>query len=282
MTATILPDEQEVLSTWAARVRANREQVEQYREASPADFYAPIADIFRADPRRESEPTLDALKRLVRPGESLLDIGAGGGRFTLPLALQAREVIALDPSEGMLRVLREGMAQHGIANVRVISGRWPGDAHDLQADVSLVSHLGYDVEDIGPFLDAMERATRRLCIAVLLERPPPTPADRLWPLIHGVERATLPSLPEFLMLLLARRRLFEVQLVERNPQSYSAPEQLLTWYRGQLWTKPDGPKDRELQRIVNQQVEEREGRLSLDWGPVRVGVVTWAPTRMAT
>jgi hypothetical protein len=128
----------------------------------------------------------------------------------------------------------------------------------------------------------MERATRRFCIAVLLERPPPTPADRLWPLIHGVERATLPSLPEFLMLLLARRRLFEVQLVERNPQAYSAREQLLTWYRGQLWTKPGGPKDRELQRIVNQQVEQRQGRLSLDWGPVRVGVVTWAPTRMAS
>ena len=60
----------------------------------------------------------------------------------------------------------------------------------MAADVALISHVGYDVEDIGPFLDAMEGSARRLCVAVLLERPPPTPADRLWPLIHGVERAS--------------------------------------------------------------------------------------------
>ena len=126
MVNRVIPSADDVLQAWAARVRANREQVEQFREASPADFYAGIADIFRAaDPRRESEPTLDALRSLAQPDESWLDIGAGGGRFALPLALQVREVIAVDPSEGMLRVLREGMAEHGIDNIRVVAGRWP-------------------------------------------------------------------------------------------------------------------------------------------------------------
>jgi SAM-dependent methyltransferase len=269
------PTARAALDAWAARVRANREQVEQFREASPADFYAGIADIFRADPRRESEPTLEALRGLVLPDETLLDIGAGGGRFALPLALMAREVVALDPSEGMLRVLREGMAEHGIANIRVISGRWPGDADNLVADVSLISHLGYDVEDIGPFLDAMEASARRMCVAVLLERPPPTPADRLWPLIHGVERAALPALPEFLTLLMARGRLPEIRLVERSPQSYTSPDVLLTWLRGQLWVTPGGAKDQKLQQLIREQAEERDGRTTLDWSPVRVGIVTW-------
>ena len=89
----------------------------------------------------------------------------------------------------------------------------------------------------------MEAAARRLCVAVLLDQPPPTEADRLWPAVHGVERAALPSLPEFLALLLARGRLFEVQLVERSPQTYAQPDQALAWLRGQLWLQPDGPKD---------------------------------------
>jgi hypothetical protein len=112
-------------------------------------------------------------------------------------------------------------------------------------------------------------------VAVLLEQPPPTEADRLWPAIHGVERAALPALPEFLSVLLARGRLFELQLVERNTQSYSEPDQLLTWLRQQLWTKPDGEKDVALQQVLRDSLLEREGQYALSWSPVRVGIVTW-------
>jgi SAM-dependent methyltransferase len=268
------PSAEDALAAWAARVRANRDQVDQFREASPTDFYAPIAGMFRADPHRQDDPALQVLRALVRPDDTVLDIGAGGGRYALPLALQTREVIAVDPSEGMLRVLREGMAEHGITNVRVIAGRWPtGEA--LSADVALISHLGYDVEDIGPFLDAMEAAARRLCIAVLLGHPPPTEADRLWPEIHGVERAALPSLPEFITLLLARGKLPEVRLVDRSPQSYDQPDQALAWLRGQLWTAPNGPKDQQLQALMRERLQEHQGRFSLSWAPVRMGIVTW-------
>jgi SAM-dependent methyltransferase len=267
------PSAEEALRAGAARVRANREQVEQFREASPRDFYAPVAGMFRADPRRTDDPALEALRRLVHADDVVLDIGAGAGRLALPLALVSRRIVAVEPSEGMLRVLRESVAEYSISNIDVVAGRWPSDV--AKGDVALISHLGYDVEDIGPFLDAMESAARRLCVAVLLEQPPPTEADRLWPAIHGVERAALPALPEFLSLLLARGRLFELQLVERPPQTYAQPDQLLTWLRQQLWTTPDGPKDFRLQEVLREQLQERDGQLALTWAPVRIGIVTW-------
>jgi hypothetical protein len=170
-------------------------------------------------------------------------------------------------------VLRQSMAEHGIANIRPLAARWPHNT--AEGDVALISHLGYDVEDIGPFLDAMEAAASRMCIAVLLEQPPPREADRFWPDVHGVERAALPALPEFLTLLLARGKLFEVQLFERPPLSYGEHDAPLTWLRGQLWTAPDSDKDRQLQRLLAERAEERDGRFALSWDPVRVGVVTW-------
>src|SRR5262249_60209053 len=136
-------------------------------------------------------------------------------------------------------------------------------------------------EYIGLFLDAMESAARRLCIAVLLSQPPPTEADRLWPAVHGVERAALPSLPEFLTLMLARRRLFELRLVDRSPQSFEQPDQGLGFLRQQLWTAPESDKDRVLQRVYRERLEQRDGRYALSWAPVSVGIVPWARPRHA-
>jgi SAM-dependent methyltransferase len=277
MADALRPSAEQVLEAWAARVRANREQVDQHREAEAArDFYAPVASLFRADPRRSDDPVLDVLASLLSADESILDIGAGGGRFALPLALVAREVIAVDPSPGMLSILREGMAEYGIGNVRCVEGRWPDSAAGLHADVTLIAHVGYDIEAIGPFLDAMEQAARRTCVAVLLEGPPPSAADALWPEIHGVARASLPALPEFLTLLLARGRLFELRLIERTPQRYTDPEQALAWARQQLWTRPGSARDERLRSLVQQRLRPDEGGYVLPGQPRRVGIVTWS------
>ena len=117
-------------AAWAARVRANREQVERIREVPDgADFYAPVNSLFRADPTRTDDPVLDALLRLVRSGETWLDVGAGAGRFALPIARaldpSGGAVIALDASPSMLEGLREIAEDYAIENVRTIEARWP-------------------------------------------------------------------------------------------------------------------------------------------------------------
>ena len=92
---------------WADRVRANRVQAERLRETETGDFYAPVSNLFVADPRRTGEPALDALLAMATPDETWLDIGAGAGRYALPLALRVREVVAVEPSGGMRRALRD-------------------------------------------------------------------------------------------------------------------------------------------------------------------------------
>ena len=63
---------------WAERVRANRVQAERFREAAAGDFYAPVSNLFVADPRRLGRA---GARRAPRDGrradDTWLDIGAG-------------------------------------------------------------------------------------------------------------------------------------------------------------------------------------------------------------
>jgi len=278
MSDVLGPTAADALRAWALRVRSNREQAERVREGDPPrDFYASVASNFRADPRRTGEAALDLLRGLVRPGETWLDIGAGGGRYALPLALYAKDVIAVEPSEGMQSILWQGMAEHGISNITVIPARWPMEARLNAADVALIAHIGYDIEEIGPFVDAMEASARRLCVAVLTQPSPPHLAERFWPPIHGEDRVRLPALAEFLVLLLARGRLFDVRIVEREPMSHGEPDGPLAWLYQQLFVGPDTAKGRRLATLAREAITERDGRWALSWDPVSLGIVTWRP-----
>lgn len=277
MNDALRPSADTVLDAWAARVRGNREQAERVREGTEgSDFYAPVAAGFRADPRRTDEPALEQLRQLVVPGETWLDVGAGGGRYALPLALLAREVIAVDPSEAMLGVLRGAMDDFSIHNVRLVRGRWPLPERPT-ADAALIAHVGYDIEEIGPFLDALEESAERLCVAMLLERAPSAAAEPAWPLIHGEARIPLPGLAEFLAVLLARGKLFEVRLSGRPAPHYHSPEAALGFLRQQLFIQPGGEKDRRLTEAADTLLaRDREG-VAIARRASRVGIVSWRP-----
>jgi SAM-dependent methyltransferase len=264
-------------------VRANREQVDRVRElADGADFYGPVSSLFVADPRRSGDELLDAVLALAQPGDLWLDIGAGAGRFALPLAQRVREVVAIDPSGSMLDALRAGMAEHGIENVRVVQGRWPAVAAELGeqpvADVALIAHVGYDVEQIGPFIDAMDAAARRSCVAVLMEQPPATLANPFWPIVHGEERVTLPALSAFLELLADRGREPRLEVVERRRRRFTDRAEVRRFLVHQLWVAQGSVKGRRLEAEMEARIVEHPDGLELSHDePSRLGIVTWVP-----
>lgn len=276
---------------WAARVLANAEQVDRFREIPDgADFYAPVTGLFRADPRRTDEPVLQALLEIVEPGETWLDIGAGAGRYALPIALalapSGGRVMAVDASPGMLDALMELQAEHGITDVEVVQTRWPpprGVPLDRFAtDVALIAHVGYDIEAIGPFVRAMESVARRLCVAVLMERQPSSVADPFWPPVHGEERVPLPALPEFVEWLRARGHEPDVQLMSRESRRFGSRDELAGFLRRQLWIAPSGESERRFQAALDDlAVEDGDGVGLRTQLPLPIGVVTWDPRQGA-
>jgi SAM-dependent methyltransferase len=273
----------ELEAAWAERVRENRTQVEGIREVPDRDFYAPVSSLFVADPRRTGEEALSALLSIAEPDERWLDIGAGAGRYALPLALNVGEVIAVEPSASMRNALRTGRSEHGLDNITIVGSAWPEALAELGeppvADVALIAHVGYDIEDIGPFLDAMEEAASRLCVAVMTDQSPASVADPFWPLVHGMERVPLPALPELAELLRARGRSVEIERVERSPRTFDSFDGLATFVRRQLWIAEDGEKEQRFRAALAGMARELDDDAwTLRNPPVgSIGILTWSP-----
>jgi CTP:molybdopterin cytidylyltransferase MocA/SAM-dependent methyltransferase len=272
---------------WAARVEANRAQVEGIREVPDGtDFYAPVRSLFRADPTRTDDPVLAVLLEQLEPGDRWLDVGAGAGRFALPLARalanSGGEVVALDASPSMLGSLREIADEHAIRNVRTVEARWPPadpSAAGLdRADVVLIAHVGYDIAAIGPFVDELEAAARRSCVAVLMDRVPASAADPFWPPVHGQAREPLPALPEFIELLEARGRAVQVRRVPSDGRQFESRSALAGFVRRQLWIDPDGPKEALFQAALDDLAVEADGQWAVAGRPANeIGIVSWRP-----
>ncbi|MGH8923465.1 MAG: class I SAM-dependent methyltransferase [Acidimicrobiia bacterium] len=181
-----------------------RRQLEGWR--IPDDLLAAVPDSPYGWPKRlwkrraehasqadTTSPTLAAVKSLA-DGGSVLDVGAGTGRASLPLVRDGYRVTMVEPNSGM----REGLSElKGDLEFELIAGRWPEAARDVRPHtVSLCAHVVYDVADIAPFLVALNDSASR---GVVLELTPAHPWANLAPLyiqFHGLERPHGPTVED--------------------------------------------------------------------------------------
>jgi SAM-dependent methyltransferase len=145
-----------------------------------------------------SSPTLEAVKRLAGKG-SVLDVGAGTGRASLPLVRDGYRVTMVEPNPVML----EGLSElKGEFEFDVIAGRWPEVASDLHPhNVSLSAHVVYDVADIAPFLAALNGSATT---GVVLELTPAHTWASLGSLyleLHGLDRPSGPTVDDLVTVI---------------------------------------------------------------------------------
>jgi SAM-dependent methyltransferase len=272
------PSAAEAAEAWRQLVIAEREQVENLsNRPRPEDFYGPVAESFKADPRRTDEPLLDALRALVQPDEAWIDIGAGGGRYSLAIALLTRRVYAVEPSAGMRNALAEAASENGIDNIEVFDERWPGESHAPVADVAFISHVGYDIAEIGPFLDMMDAHATRLCVDVMFSEAPITEWAPLWEPVHGEPKHLLPSAGEMMTLLFARGHTPEVRFIDVPRRVFPDMETVLRSARRPLWVLEGSQQDERLGAAVRDQAVQVEGGYALSRVPRRLGILTWRP-----
>ncbi|MCL4534350.1 MAG: class I SAM-dependent methyltransferase [Bacteroidetes bacterium] len=134
-----------------------------------ADDWSERARHFDAAVKRrqgEPDPLRDHVLARLTQESTFLDIGAGTGSWTLPVARVARQVTAVEPSSSMLEVLKENVAAESLANVRFVQGRWE-QVEIAPHDFALCSHAMYTSPDLIGFVSKMERAARQMCFLVM-------------------------------------------------------------------------------------------------------------------
>jgi len=143
------------------RLRQSAKEADPWRERA-SSFDASVKR------RRREEPDLlvEALARKLCAADTVVDIGAGTGRWSIPLARVAAKVTAIEPSLAMLGVLEENIAAAGLTNITVVSGNWQ-DTEVESHDVALCSHSMYSSPDLVGFVRKMERVARRVCVLAM-------------------------------------------------------------------------------------------------------------------
>ena len=156
---------------------------------SPARF-AERTDRALADPEG---PTLTRVAEALPRGGSVLDVGAGTGAASLPLAASMGELIAVDPSAAMLAELASRAGKLGVPT-RIVNGRWPDVAAETPAaDVAVAAHVVYNVPDLSGFLTELSAHARRRVVLELTERHPMSWLNPLWQHFHGITRPARPT-----------------------------------------------------------------------------------------
>jgi SAM-dependent methyltransferase len=192
--------------SWAAALAewAIPEEILARAETSPWGHpvrrFADRADAAVTAPSgRSFEAARDALTT-GGPG-SVLDVGAGAGAASLPLAPWSTELVAVDRSADMLAAYAERAAGLGVP-ARTVEGLWPQVAQEAGAhDLVVCHHVVYDVADIGPFVAALTGSARRRVVVELPVQHPMTWLAPLWLRFHDLARPERPTSTDFVGVL---------------------------------------------------------------------------------
>ena len=219
--------------------------------------------------RDRTDAFLGVVAPHLSPRKTLIDVGAGAGRHTIPLAERLEWVTAVEPSEGM----RAHIPARD--NITVIASTWQ-DAVVAKADIVICCHVLYGVDEPVPFIIKLQFAARERVFIMLREGPVPHPATQLRKLMAGAPDLPLPQFSDLFMLLLQMGIAPDVAFV-RYPvvNRYKSIDEALNDCRllvGAGW-------DEARARTLLQKMLTREGdELVIDSGVSVSGIAHWQPS----
>ena len=261
---------------WKAMVEAEHAQSDGMRwELPPSDHWLKSAERFKADPRRTDDLLVDRLLEHVESHQTVLDVGGGAGRLTLPLALRCRHVTVVEPSPGMASALLQQTEEYGIHNVSLVRSRWE-DAEVERADVAMSAHVLYVVRDVELFLRKLESHAADRVIIVVYKAHPMAQVYPLWKRIHGEERLPMPCLPQLEEVLVELGVAYHVEMLPSHASGgFESKQQALEQLSERLYLPPNSEKRSALAEMLPEILEERDGTFAIRDAPTMEPALVW-------
>ena len=111
----------------------------------------------------------EALSEIADKNFEVLEIGAGPGTLTIPLAKRVRKIVAVESSETAVKYLRRNMKESRIENVEIMNENWlEVDGREIKDKFNLVicSHFLWQMKDLEKHLKKMEHASIEYCAVI--------------------------------------------------------------------------------------------------------------------
>jgi len=114
-------------------------------------------------------PILGKIMRFVNDDTEVLDIGAGAGAYTIPLAKVAKKVTVIEPSKGQISRLIKRARRENVNNIEIINKRWEDvDEDELgKYDLTIAAYC-FSMLDIKSALQKMLNVTKNVLFLVCL------------------------------------------------------------------------------------------------------------------
>lgn len=246
------------------------------QEPPPTDSWGAFAERFRPGAQDAEDPLVQRILREIEPHHTVMDVGAGGGRLSLPISMHCKQVVAVEPSASMGSILQEEAKKTGRDNVSLVTSTWE-EAEVEPADVVLCVQVLYTVKDIVPFISKLVAHAREKVLVVLYENPPHSQANPLWPGVHGQQRLRLPSLRELMQVLWEMGIYPDLEMQPpQEPRGFESRERALEQMRPRLMVETGSDGERRLEAVLTDLLHEEDGRFKIRGLPAfRPALVSW-------
>ena len=187
-------------------------------------------------------------------GGSVLDVGVGGGRASLPLVPPAGSVVGVDSSEELLAAFTQAAERLAVPHGEVL-GKWPDVAGQVApADVVVCHHVAYNVADLVPFAWALTDHARNRVVMELTATHPTSNLNPAWRALHGLERPTRPTADDAVAVLeeMGLRVVAEPNQRVVTPSGQNRAERV-AFARRRLCVGPE--RDAEVDRLLGPEFE---------------------------
>ena len=267
------------LARWRAQLEAWAIPEEILAAAPESPWSFPVG-LFRKRAERagaggRQTPSNREAARWLPPGGSVLDVGAGAGAASLPLAGVAGRLVGVDESAAMVAAFQEAAANAGVP-AEGVQGRWPEAAGRVgPADVVVCHHVLYNVADLAPFAAALTDHARHRVVVELTDRHPLVGLGPLWRRFHGLERPSGPTAADAAAALRALGLDPERQDWESGDRlGFDRFEELVAFTRRRLCLPAD--RDPEVAEALLEAGTRQVGGVWVGAGPRLVTTLSWA------
>ncbi|MDQ6750062.1 MAG: class I SAM-dependent methyltransferase [Actinomycetota bacterium] len=256
------------------------ERLSPDRGSLSGTFWDRRADRYAATARlkdTKDDPFLRRLRRVAGPSSTVVDVGAGTGRFALPLATDVKHVTAIDPSEGMLTILRREAGELGVANLTAIHSSWE-QATDVTADIVFSAFVLTLVRDAPAFLTKLEAAAGSHVFLCLGAYSADAVLDPLWRHFHGAPRTPGPSYLDAVAVLRELGIAPEVRVVEIvNRRRFATIGDAVEHYRDALLLADSPGVRRDLEGLLSSWLLGRRGAFRSPLRSTPAAIIHWTP-----